>query len=527
MPGFFDRIFGGKRGARAEPEGVDLSSAVDLPTPPPPKVKSKPQALASYLKTARQSDAILQETDRRLATTDITSNRNLGSTRQILREFIASTPDLSAAVFSYIRIAVTDSYTAVAKNPNGTFNPEATSLLQQLLVRFDVLNDYSDGFSGPGSIRSNSEALAKELLIEGAMSVELVLGKDRLPRRIQPLAVSHIKFIQDKDTLKPVQQIAGQTIDLDVPTFFYVALDQDLLTAYSSSPFESAIQPVLFSQQFMNDIRRVVQRAVHPRLGVKVDEEKFRKNLPAEAQHDETKLAAYMTSFISDLESKINSMKPEDAMVYFDTIGIDFMNNGNVSLSSEYEVLSNMADAKMATGAKTLPAILGHGAGSSNIASTETMLFMKNAAGAVQSKLNEIYSKLLTLAVRLFGFDVYVEFKYDTIDLRPDSELEAFRAQKQSRVLELLSLGLLTDDEASLQLTGRLPPEGYTPLAGTMFKSAKPVDPNGYGGASNNGSTLNQNLTSNASTGVRGGNNKSNPQKVESGTVVTFGGRGD
>jgi hypothetical protein len=71
------------------------------------------------------------------------------------------------------------------------------------------------------------------------------------------------------------------------------------------------------------------------------------------------------------------------------------------------------------------------------------------------------------------GLDCYVEFRYADLDLRPAGELEAYRAMEQSRVLELLSLGFLTDSEASLALTGNLPPAGFKPLSGTMFKSQK------------------------------------------------------
>ena len=44
--------------------------------------------------------------------------------------------------------------------------------------------------------------------------------------------------------------------------------------------------------------------------------------------------------------------------------------------------------------------------GSSNIASAETMLFMKAATGAVKDKLDEFYSRIFTLALRLMGLDV-------------------------------------------------------------------------------------------------------------------------
>jgi hypothetical protein len=75
-----------------------------------------------------------------------------------MRDLIRSTPDLSAAASAYLRTAITDDYTAYAKNLDGTFNPEATALLQQILVRLNVLGNYQDGFSSIGSLRSTVRA---------------------------------------------------------------------------------------------------------------------------------------------------------------------------------------------------------------------------------------------------------------------------------------------------------------------------------------------------------------------------------
>jgi hypothetical protein len=118
-----------------------------------------------------------------------------------------------------------------------------------------------------------------------------------------------------------------------------------------------------------------------------------------------------------------------------------------------------------------MPAILGRDS-SGSTATTSAMLFLKNA-NIIRTKLNTIYSRMLTQAVRLMAQDVYVEFTYAELDLRPQAELEAYRAMYQSRILEQLSLGFITDEEASIKLTGNLPREGHVPLSGTMFKSAK------------------------------------------------------
>jgi hypothetical protein len=371
-----------------------------------------------------------------------------------------------------------------------------------------VLPDYSEGFSGTSSIRSCSEQLTKEIMLTGAMAAELVLGKDRLPRRIQPLAVSQIEFFPDKDkTLKPIQRIGQDEIDLDIPTFFMVQLDQDLLEPYSASPLEPAIKPTIFTEDFMNDVHRIVKKVIHPRQKVRIDEEKFRKYLTPEAQNNAEKAREEMASLVSQIEAQINGLRPEDALVYFDTLGFEVENASNAGLSQEYEVISNIANARLASGSKTMGTVLGFQSGSSNIASVETMLFMKAANGAVRSKLNEMYSRIFTLAVRLFGVDCYVEFKYDPIDLRPDNELFAFKQTKQMMVLEQLSLGMITDEEACIAITGHLPPAGAQKLSGTMFKSSN-AEGSQIQKPSNDGSTLNQNLNSDQPSTGRGQNRK-------------------
>ena len=498
--------------------GTTLEAASQLPPVAPPKVRQGVQSFPSYLKTTRPSDAVLPQADRRLASTDTTTLRSGASTRAIIRDFVAASPDLSAAVWSYIRLGLPQKFTAVAMNPDGTFNREATLLVQQLITRFDLLPDYTtDGFTGPQSIRATSESLARELVMYGSCSGEVVLGKDRLPKRIQPISTTQIQFIADKDkTLRPIQKIGSELIDLDYPTFVYVSLDQDLLEPYSASPIESAIKPTIYSESFSNTITRLVDKVIHPRQHVKIDEQLVRKFLSVESQNDPIKAVEELNSIVSSIENKINSLKPEEALVYLDSLEFSVENPSNAGLSSEYTVLQDMANARMSTGSKTNGTVLGFASGSSNIASAEIQLFMVSATGAVKAPVEEFWSRTLTLSARLFGIDCVVNFKFDDIDLRPAAELEAFKQTKQMRILELLSCGMLSDEEACLTLTGNLPPVGMPKLSGTMFKTAGTE-----GGAntgpnppSNDGSTLNQNLKSDQPPVGRGQNKKAETLRV-------------
>lgn len=439
-----------------------------------PKIKVRGgAAMPSYLSratTARESR--LSENDRYVASTDLLSYRSLGTTKETIRQLSSTSPDMSASVYAYTRMVVTKNYRAIARNQDSTPNFDATQAVQILLSRFDYLAGYGDGFSGVSSIHALAESLVRELRIEGACALELVLDRTRLPERLQPISVSQIEFIDDGTTKyrRPVQVIGGVDIDLDYPTFFYEAMDQDLLEAYSQSPMEAAVQATMADAEFTNDVRRVIKRALHPRLMAVIGSDEFVKSLPQEIASDPEKLDAYRNQVIAQVQAVVNGLEPDDALVAFDTIAFSFMHRGNESLEREYETLQSITDAKVASGTKAPGSVLGHASGSQNIASTETMLFVKYCQG-VQIKVNSILSRALTLAARLLGHDVYVEFAFDDIDLRPDSELEAYKAMKQSRVLELLSIGMLSDEDASITLTGRLPPTGAPRLSGTFFRS--------------------------------------------------------
>ena len=446
-------------------------AATPLPDIVEPKVpKAQQTAPSSVRRSGQKGTQKLQENDRRTASTDLLTLRAGQTTKEVIRNLSATTPDLSAAVNAYIRTVVTPNFTTIARNQDGTANPEATSAVQQLVSRLNNLQDYAPGYSEIRSIHGVAEALTKELRLYGSCSLELVLDKARLPYKLQPISTTQIKWQDDGSSTFPVQTTpAGKEVVLDVPTFFYEDLDPDLLEAYSSSPMEPAVQAVLQSTEFTNDLRRVIKRALHPRLNAEISFEDFRKSIPLDVVGDPEKFKAYQDAFLTNIQQQVNGLEPDDALVSFDLIKFSYLSRGNESLEREYETLEGISNGKTASGAKVPGAVLGHGAGSQNIASSETMLFLQYAAGT-QLHVNAIISRALTLGARLMGHDVFVEFKFNKPDLRPESELAAFRAMDQSRILELLSLGLLTDEEASIQLTGQLPPPGAAKLSGTGFK---------------------------------------------------------
>lgn len=496
---------------------ADRQAAAALPDIVDPKVPNKPQTKQSFSKRTATStgDVKLTSTDRRTANLDILSLRNGTSTKSTIHDLAQVSPDLSASVYAYQRLVVTREFRAVAHNPDGTINPEATKLVQALLARLNFLTDYADGFSGVTGIHALGEQLCLELRLYGACSMELVLDKARVPNRLQPISTTQIEFVEDKSGYAyPVQRLNGAEISLDFPTFFYESMDQDLLTAYSSSPMEAALQSTLADTEFTNDVRRTIKRALHPRLGVSIDSDKFRKSMPIDVMGDADRMKEFQENFISDLDATVNGLEPDDALVSFDSVVFSYLQNGNSSLNAEWTTLQGMINAKTATGTKAPSFVLGHGSGSQNVASSESLLFIKYCEG-VQQKINSIISRALTLGTRLLGQDCYVKFAFDSIDLRPKAELTTFKVMEQSRVLQLLSIGMISDEEAAIAITGNLPPAGAPKLSGTFFMAGA-ADPNAVDVASaqsNTGAT-NQTLNSDAPQAPKGPA-KSDPKNLQ------------
>lgn len=454
-----------------------MLAAAELPPDPPPKPpKPGGASYPGYRKSTDATTAKIPTTKFDVANVDLAATyRNGRSTSKTVRDFSRFSPELAGSIAAHNRIGIPEKFIAIARDPDGSFNVEATRLTMQILRRMNTMPDYINGFSQVSSLRSVSEALAKEIQQNGAMAMELVLDKNRLPLQFAPIPTDPdvLFFYEDGKGVKPVQKVGGDEIDLDLPTFFYVSIDQSLYDVYAHSPMEAAIQPVIASTTFLADLRRLCARHIFQRYDIAIDDEKFRARIPPDIAHDPDKLAKFYDETLAEIEEAITNLGVDEALVHFDFFTVETIKSDGSDTPATFETVRGIYDNKVATATKTPPSILGMGSKTQNVASTETLMFMKNADGMIRQKLQEMYSKALTLAVRLFGLDVTVEFEFDSIELRPSTELEAFRAMYAERITNLLSLGMMSDEEACLRLTGQLPPKGYKPLMGTMFKAGQ------------------------------------------------------
>ena len=449
-------------------KAYNVMAAVALTPIPMPKAPKSGQSTPGFRTQIEERTSAISRNDRLLASTDRLNARTLSDTRKTLVELTRSSPDLRAAVNTMQRTGIPEEFTLMVWNMDGTLNEDATRSAHALVQRMTFLGNADGSMSDVMGLQTLGEQLALELQIYGAACLEVVLDKTRIPGKMVPVSVSTLKLFDEGQGFKLKQDIGGTEIDLDIPTVIYVTVDQLQTEAYAQPYMEASIQPVLTDIDFNNDIRRALKRSILPRVVATIDSDKVRKMTPPEILADPTKFIAYKQAIIEQIDRTINQSNPEDAYITYDSVKYSVV-EGGADPSQIIERVQKVLNGKLSSGSHSLPTILGHGV-SSNASSTEAMLYIKQA-NMIRVKLNELYSRALTVAIRLLGYDCYAEFKYEHINLRPDAELEAFRAMKQSRILELLSLGLVSDGYASITLTGRLPPAGYKPLSGTGFNN--------------------------------------------------------
>lgn len=402
---------------------------------------------------------------------------------------------ISSAIFSITQLALTKFKVKGYDDVTGAFSQEVTAAAKSVIASMDTLSDYSQKFQKKPTLRQFTEICLRETALTGATCVELVLGSTGIPDYLQAVAYETISYKTKKDNkVYPVQKPAnGQDIDLDIANFFISELHLGADSIYSIPMMKSAIIDTFQNNDFIDDMRRVVNRVGHSRLHVQLNSEKVKATAPDDVKADTKKLNDYMLSVQSSVQSSVGQLSPEDAIVTYDNIEATTHDIGGEK--SDYVPLMQTLANMQGTGVKAPPSVLGiRSAGSQSLSNTESLVYLKIAKG-IQGPVTDVMSRVMTLAVRLLGVQGYVKFEFAPIELRPEGEQEAYKTMRQSRILEQLSLGMITDGEACSQLDIEYRPD-MPELSGTGFYSG--TSANVDTGVTDNSQAAERNMASDA-----------------------------
>lgn len=450
-------------------------ATTDLTIELPKNILSAAKSSARPNQNIEKGEQITQTLTYQVLNNTARNYRNATNITTLLRHITKVEGPLSTAVHTMIEVAATK-YTILAyDSTTHMMSPEGVTTAMSVLASMDTPLQY-DRATAKKSVDSLIKMMLKEALVTGMISGELVLTEERVPDKFQLVGAETLMWLSDGEGgVYPAQQQEGENdpISLDIPTFFYDHLNPDPDTVVPRSMLESCLKMLIYFEEFLEDIRRNVRVSGHNRLKITLDSTKIAATAPREVQADPEKLTSYLISVKDAVEDQLAGINPEQALVMFDSADADVVNSGH-GTKVDYTPLLNVVAGQYATSMKTPPSVLGLRleGGSQQLGSVETMIFLKTVK-ALHTPLETVLSRMLTLACRLLGVDVYCWFRFDPVDLRPERELEAFMTMRESRILDRLSLGLISDDEAAIEL-GTFPrPEGAPLLSGTFFRSGK------------------------------------------------------
>lgn len=402
--------------------------------------------------------------------TDLSAERNQTDSRQIIKDLCKFDPDVSATIHAYLTLADTEMI-AVAVDLDGAIVGKATRDVYRLLNRITRQRDYTKGYTLKESLDQHNANLRYMVLMRGGIADELVLDASRQPTAIRLIDSASLRWYEPEPGLyKPGQLVMGDPLPrlLDYPNFFTSFYRRDPTGIYTYSDFVSAINTVASRQQVINDLYRIMRITGFPRIDVKIMESVIVDNAPIDIKQDAEKMRAYVTAQLSSLAGQFATIRADQALTHSDSVDIKILNERSSGVAVDVNPVIDTLNAQNQAALKTMATIIGRGSAGVNTSSVEARIAAMYA-DQINKPVSENWGQILSYAMHQTGFQGYVNVWFRPSELRPDTELEPQRVLKASRLRQDLSDGIISDEEYTLEMYGRLPNKGAPTLSGTKF----------------------------------------------------------
>lgn len=398
----------------------------------------------------------------------ISNVQNKTDINDIIRTLIREDGLFSSAANSMVALSTGAGFRIAGYTAEGMMDIGVMSTAYSIIDRLSTLHDYSKGYNDKPGIQTLLAMMQADVVATGGCGAELVLDKDFGAERLVPVGYSSIAWKADGQGGRYPTQDGGK-LELNIPTVFIAEHNRNPDEAYSVSMLRPGLSHTMNFNSFLEDTHRSLNRVGHSRLVATLVAEAVSKAVPEKDRNDPVKMARAYADAKTQVETALAGLEPEDALVVYDSVKISVEDTGGSK--SDYTGMLTTLGNLLGASLKTPASVSGlRASGGQGLSNAETLIYLQ-VVQACRPPSEEVMSRALTLACRLYGIDGYVRFEYMPIDLRPDSELEAYKATKQNRILQLLSYGVLNDAHACYELGMR--PQGLQKLlSGTGFYKA-------------------------------------------------------
>lgn len=415
---------------------------------------------------------ILSVPDYRNHLQDLFTNRQSQDAKTLLVDLFKYDSDMSATLHAYLSVANT-AVSFYVYDKDGQLDRQGQKDFETLLGALVRRHDYTTGFQINEHLREIAEKFRYSLLLRGSFAAELIFNKLLAPSRILQIDTGTLEWFEDASgNFKPQQNAENATdpIPLDIANFFYKSYRQNPNEIYTESLFVSSINTIAARQQVINDLYRIMQKTGYPRLDITVVEEVLTKNMPESAKKTQADRSAWVNARMNEIQNSVASMRPDSVFVHTDAVSSDIINQQGGSKAFSVTEIIEVLNSQNQAALKTVATFIGRGESGVNTASVEARVFQM-AADSLNDPIAEVFSDMFTLALRMNGYEGYVACSFAKAELRPETELEPMKVIKQSRLMTLLSEGIISDDEFHIQVLGRMRPDSAPELSGTRFQA--------------------------------------------------------
>jgi hypothetical protein len=391
------------------------------------------------------------------------------SAAELLEILVSTHPDISDAVWMFLRLAETPWSIAVSK-VSGALDSVGQRHLEEMLKGIGA-PQMGAGFTHSPALSTRIMQTVMMMLVRAAVCIEVEPTPNlRGVRDIHIVDPARIEFRADEngrlvpwmraDSIPrniPESQRSlwqGNYKRLDSPTIIWEALDSFPDDPYGREPLLPVLQVVFFEIQVLADLQAVVHNQGYPRLEVKVLQEVLMKRA-AEAfpqlKADPKAFQDFVDKQLQAIADYYSALEPDDTITHFDTTELKAVGVEGKGPTIDVSKLISIIEARIATGCKTFLTMLSRHTGTAEGArSTDTLIYQKSVA-AIQKAAARAWGRALTVALNLMGRQGTVEWTFDAPDLRtPDQQEKDFGARIANAKL-LLDQGAVDEARKYLQ----------------------------------------------------------------------------
>jgi hypothetical protein len=324
------------------------------------------------------------------------------SPQKVLELLVDLSPDVSRALFDYLRLSNPD-WTLTAYAP-GTLDvdPAAVGALGAFVDRLTDLY---------GSADVVFNRLFLNTWLRGGIFLELVLAKDRLtPIDLATPDPGTVRFIKrdfgDLGNRWALGQLQGKGfVELwDRPTVRYLPFDPLPGNPYGRSLAAPALFAALFFLGVLHDIRRVIAQQGYPRIDIEIDFETMRASMPLEAQDDPAKLKQWVDAAVGEVKKYYQNLQPDDAYIHSSSIKVNPGGKAVGAVGADnlggITALITALERLLVKGLKTMPLTMGMADGVSEANANRQLEIHLLGIQAVQRLIEQALEWCLGLSLR-------------------------------------------------------------------------------------------------------------------------------